>query len=61
VDLPELAWERYRNFVVLTGAGISAASGLRPYRGPGGLWSPRRPDFDEEVLGRAEDLLPRLV
>ena len=24
---------------VLTGAGISVASGLRPYRGPGGLWS----------------------
>jgi len=23
---------------VLTGAGISVASGLRPYRGPGGLW-----------------------
>lgn len=24
--------------VFLTGAGISVASGLRPYRGPGGLW-----------------------
>ncbi len=30
--------ERYRNIVVLTGAGVSVASGLRPYRGPGGLW-----------------------
>lgn len=29
----------YRNIVVLTGAGISVASGLRPYRGPGGLWT----------------------
>lgn len=28
----------YKNIVVLTGAGISVASGLRPYRGPGGLW-----------------------
>jgi NAD-dependent deacetylase len=28
----------YRNIVALTGAGISVASGLRPYRGPGGLW-----------------------
>ena len=28
-----------RNVVVLTGAGISVASGLRPYRGPGGLWT----------------------
>jgi len=27
-----------RNVVVLTGAGISVASGLRPFRGPGGLW-----------------------
>ncbi|APR78729.1 NAD-dependent protein deacetylase of SIR2 family protein [Minicystis rosea] len=24
--------------MVLTGAGVSVASGLRPYRGPGGLW-----------------------
>jgi NAD-dependent deacetylase len=30
--------EAYRRIVVLTGAGISVASGLRPYRGPGGLW-----------------------
>jgi NAD-dependent deacetylase len=25
--------------VLLTGAGVSVASGIRPYRGPGGLWS----------------------
>lgn len=29
----------YRNIVVLTGAGVSAASGIRPYRGQGGLWN----------------------
>jgi NAD-dependent deacetylase len=29
---------RYRNIVVLTGAGVSAGSGLPTYRGPGGLW-----------------------
>ncbi|MBK1615075.1 Sir2 family transcriptional regulator [Rubrivivax gelatinosus] len=29
---------RYRRIVVLTGAGISAASGLRTFRGPGGIW-----------------------
>ena len=29
----------YRNVVVLTGAGISQASGLPTYRGAGGLWS----------------------
>jgi NAD-dependent deacetylase len=31
--------ESYRNIVFLTGAGISAASGLRTYRGPDGLWN----------------------
>ncbi len=30
---------KYRRIVVLTGAGISAASGLPTYRGPGGLWN----------------------
>lgn len=29
---------RCKNIVVLTGAGISAGSGLRTYRGPGGVW-----------------------
>lgn len=28
----------YNKVVILTGAGVSVASGLRPYRGPGGLW-----------------------
>ena len=30
--------ERYRRIVVLTGAGVSAASGLPTFRGPDGLW-----------------------
>lgn len=34
LDLPPEA-----RIVFLTGAGVSVASGLRPYRGPGGLWS----------------------
>ncbi len=38
IDFPS-----YKRIVILTGAGISVASGLRPYRGPGGLWN------DEEV------------
>jgi NAD-dependent SIR2 family protein deacetylase len=33
----------YKRIVGLTGAGVSAASGLRTYRGPDGLWK------DEEV------------
>ncbi len=30
--------ETYRRIVALTGAGVSVASGLPTYRGPGGLW-----------------------
>ncbi|MBL8967701.1 MAG: hypothetical protein JNG85_11890 [Spirochaetaceae bacterium] len=30
--------DRYGHVVFLTGAGVSVASGLRPYRGPNGLW-----------------------
>lgn len=33
-----LAIAQYRSIVVLTGAGVSVASGIRPFRGPGGLW-----------------------
>jgi NAD-dependent deacetylase len=35
----------WRQIVVLTGAGISVASGLPTYRGPGGLWT--RPGNEE--------------
>jgi len=30
------------NIVVLTGAGISAESGIATFRGPGGLWDGHR-------------------
>jgi NAD-dependent deacetylase len=44
--------ERYRKVVVLTGAGISVASGLRAYRGPNGLWE----DEKLRALNRAAAL-----
>jgi len=47
-----LGVERYQRVVVLTGAGVSVASGLRPYRGPGGLW---------EEQGVADLATPRAV
>lgn len=36
--------ERYRSIVVLTGAGISADSGVATFRGPDGLWEGHRVD-----------------
>jgi len=33
---------KVHNIVVLTGAGISAESGLATFRGPGGLWEGHR-------------------
>lgn len=33
-----ITWARYEQVVVLTGAGVSVASGLPTYRGKGGLW-----------------------
>jgi NAD-dependent deacetylase len=40
----------YKSIVVLTGAGISAGSGLMTYRGPNGLWS----KVDAERLGSVD-------
>ncbi|MBL1174784.1 SIR2 family NAD-dependent protein deacylase [Pantanalinema sp. GBBB05] len=46
---------QYSRVVVLTGAGISVASGLRPYRGPNGVWE----EHDVEQLGHVRTLQER--
>ena len=37
--MPPINLARYREIVILTGAGVSVASGLPTYRGTGGLWT----------------------
>jgi NAD-dependent deacetylase len=48
-----------RSIVVLTGAGISAESGVPTFRGPGGLWREHRPEDLATPEAFADD--PRLV
>ena len=47
------------SIVVLTGAGISAESGVPTFRGPGGLWKSHRPEELATPEAFARD--PRLV
>ncbi|ATE65002.1 NAD-dependent deacylase [Rhizorhabdus dicambivorans] len=48
-----------RNIVILTGAGISAESGLNTFRGPGGLWEGHRVEdiCTPEALARNRELV----
>lgn len=46
---------QYSRIVVLTGAGISASSGLRTYRGPDGVWE----EYEVEKYGHYEALAHR--
>jgi NAD-dependent deacetylase len=50
-----------RNIVVLTGAGISAESGIATFRGPGGLWEGHRVEdvCTPEALARDPGLVHR--
>src|SRR4051812_23468467 len=50
-----------RNLVILTGAGISAESGLATFRGPGGLWEGHRVQdvCTPEALAGDPDLVHR--
>ncbi|MGE0161074.1 MAG: NAD-dependent deacetylase [Gemmatimonadales bacterium] len=51
--------ERAERIVVLTGAGVSAESGVPTFRGPGGLWKTHRPETLATPDAFARD--PRLV
>ena len=52
------AWRDARHVVVLTGAGLSTASGIPDFRSPGGRWSSYRPvtiqEFQASAAKRAE-------
>jgi NAD-dependent deacetylase len=50
-----------RNIVVLTGAGISAESGIATFRGPGGLWEGHRVEdvCTPQALARNPELVHR--
>lgn len=55
------AMSRYRNIVILTGAGISAESGIDTFRGGGGLWEQHRVEdvATPEAFARDPDLVLR--
>jgi len=48
---------RYARTVVLTGAGVSVASGLRAYRGPNGVWE----EHDVQRMGHVSAIKDRLA
>jgi NAD-dependent deacetylase len=48
------AWRDARSVVVLTGAGLSTASGIPDFRSPGGRWSQYRPVTIQEFLASEE-------
>lgn len=50
-----MKWTDFERLVVLTGAGISAASGLGTYRGSGGLWEESGIDPAATAEGMGED------
>ena len=49
------AWRAAETVVVLTGAGMSTASGIPDFRSPGGRWSQYRPVTIQEFLASEDD------
>ena len=56
IRVVELAgWLRSsRRILIFTGAGVSTASGIPDFRGPGGVWTRRRPVYYDEFLASEE-------
>jgi len=44
----KIALSDFEDLLVVTGAGISVASGIRPFRGPGGWWT-ENPEMEQEA------------
>ena len=55
VDALARAWRMAGRVVVLTGAGLSTASGIPDFRSPGGRWSRYRPVTIQEFLASEDD------
>jgi NAD-dependent deacetylase len=43
-----------QRILIFTGAGVSTASGIPDFRGPGGVWTRRRPVYYDEFLASEE-------
>jgi NAD-dependent deacetylase len=55
VDSRLIDWLRAsRSILVVTGAGVSTASGIPDFRGPDGVWTRRRPVYYDEFLASEE-------
>jgi NAD-dependent deacetylase len=58
-EVPTIDLRNYRQIVIMTGAGISAASGLPTYRGIGGLWN--KVDVDSHATAASMEADPERV